>query len=205
MILRLNSMDIETAAAHCAETLAKPGAVALIPTETVYGLVCDWNDKAARDMIYALKHRADDKPLAAFMPDVESAVREFGPIPANAETVARSFCPGPMTIVVPDGRGSTAGFRIPDHPFGLALLRKHGRPLASTSANLSGQPAALSVEEALKSMDGSPSICIDGGGINKDSKASTVVVFDSKGCWKIARPGPISQEDIEKALRKEPN
>ena len=50
------------------EALQKPGAVLLVPTETVYGLVCDWADQAARDRIYAMKHRAENKPLAAFVP-----------------------------------------------------------------------------------------------------------------------------------------
>ena len=200
MILRLDTENLEAAARACAKELGRPGAVALIPTETVYGLVCPWSDKNARDRIYALKHRADDKPLAAFFPDVESVVKELGRIPENAEKAARRFCPGAITIVVPDGKGSTFGFRIPDHPFVLALLKSFGGPLASTSANLSGQPAALSIEEALKSIDGSPAISIDSGCIERDSKASTVVVFDEKGAWRIVRPGPVSQEAIAEAL-----
>ncbi len=201
MILRIDAMNIESSASRCAQELSKPGAVALVPTETVYGLVCAWSDQTARDRIYALKRRADTKPLAAFFPDVESVVKELGSLPPEAEKAARAFCPGAITIVVPDGKGSTFGFRIPDHPFVLALLKKFGGPLASTSANLSGQPAALSAENALKSIDGSPEISIDGGAIDKDSKASTVVVFDGRGGWKIVRPGPISQEAIAQALK----
>jgi L-threonylcarbamoyladenylate synthase len=175
--------------------------VALVPTETVYGLVCAWSCQEARDRIYALKHRADNKPLAAFFPDLESVRKQLPSLPGKAEKAARAFCPGPITIVVPDGAGSTFGFRIPDHPFVLALLKSFGGPLASTSANLSGQPAALSVEEALKSVDGEPEAIVDGGAIAPDSKASTVVVFCADGSWKIVRPGPITQAQLEEALR----
>jgi len=192
--------NLESLAENCARALSMPGAVALVPTETVYGLVCKWSDAVARDRIYALKHRADSKPLAAFFPDVESVEREFAPLPPAAKRAAMAFCPGAITIVYPDGKGSTFGFRIPDHPFVLALLKRLNAPLASTSANLSGQPAALSVEEALKSIDGKPAMTIDGGVIPKGSKASTVVVFDEQGSWRIVRPGPISQEQLEKAI-----
>jgi L-threonylcarbamoyladenylate synthase len=201
MLARLENRNLNETAANCAKTLKKPGAVALVPTETVYGLVCDWNDAGARDKIYALKRRADSKPLAAFFPDVDSVLKVFGPMPEKAERAARAFCPGPITVVYPDGKGSTFGFRVPDHPFVLELLKKFGGPLASTSANLSGRPAALSVEDALASIDGAPDFRVDGGKIPADSKASTVVVFDDKGAWKIVRPGPISQAQLEAALK----
>jgi hypothetical protein len=90
-------------------------------------------------------------------------MKVFGPMPEKAERAARAFCPGPITVVYPDGKGSTFGFRVPDHPFVLELLKKFGGPLASTSANLSGRPAALSVEDALASIDGAPDFRVDGG------------------------------------------
>jgi len=199
-IIKLSSTSHENAAAQCAESLAAPGAVALVPTETVYGLVCDWNDAAARERVYKLKHRADNKPLAAFMPSPEAAAKALGSsMPEAAEKAAKAFCPGPITVVVPDGKGSTFGFRVPDHPFVLALLLQRGAPLASTSANLSGKPAALSVEEALGSLDGEPDLVVDGGPIDPSSLASTVVQF-TESSWKILRPGPISQAQLETAI-----
>ncbi len=198
-ILELQGATLEDVAEECAKALSRPGSVALVPTETVYGLVCGWDDAAARDRIYQLKHRADGKPLAAFMPDVATAFKHLGGMPGNAMKAAEAFCPGPITIVVPDGKGSTFGFRIPDHPFVLALLRSFGGALASTSANLSGKPATLSVPDALGSLDGEPEMAIDGGAIDESSKASTVVQF-TEDSWSILRPGPISREQLEAVI-----
>ncbi len=193
MIIR----NCENALPETVAVLRGPGAVALVPTETVYGLVCDWNDKAARARIYELKHRAENKPFAAFVPDLESLPQEVDTIPEAARKICEAFCPGPVTLVVPDKSGSTFGFRIPDHPFILKLLREYGGALASTSANLSGAPAALSMEDALKSIDGEPEIAVDGGVLPSDSRASTVILVQADSSWRILRPGPVSEQSLK--------
>ncbi len=190
-------LNSESALSETVAALRSPGAVALVPTETVYGLVCDWNDKTARNRIYELKHRAENKPFAAFVPNIESLPPEVDAIPEAARKICEAFCPGPVTLVIPDKFGSTFGFRIPDHPFILKLLREYGGALASTSANLSGTPAALSVDEALKSIDGEPEIAVDGGGLPADSKASTVILVQEDSTWRILRPGPVSEESLK--------
>ena len=110
--------------------------------------------------------------------------------------------PGPLTLVVPDGHGSTFGFRIPDHPFILALLSEVRMPLASTSANLSGEPPALNVPDALRSIDGTPDLVVDGGPIAPGSPASTVIQVGEDGTWKILRPGPVSEEAVRRTLER---
>lgn len=181
--------------------LKKRGAVLLVPTETVYGLVCDWEDAVARDRIYAMKHRAENKPLAAFLPNVEYAETLCGcPLPEIAEKLARAFMPGPITLVVPDSKGSTFGFRIPDHPFILSLLKEYGRALASTSANRSGQPPALEVEYALETLAEPPAYVVDGGKLPEDSIASTVVLASADHSYRILRSGIITQDMIESVL-----
>jgi L-threonylcarbamoyladenylate synthase len=110
-------------------------------------------------------------------------------IPRAARILAEKFCPGPITIIIPDGKGSTFGFRIPDHPFIIELLKASGRTFASTSANLSGQPAALNVDDALASIDGTPEVVVDWGPLPPDSKASTVVMVNADSSWKILREG----------------
>ncbi len=180
--------------------LSEKGSVVLIPTETVYGLGCDATDPVATGKIYDLKKRADNKPLAIFVRHVRMLDGMGIRLPKAAEKIADAFCPGPITLVVPDGRGSTFGFRIPDHPFVLELLEQYGRPLAVTSANLSGEPAALSVKEALASIQGEPDAVVDGGALPADSKASTVIMVFEDSSFKILRPGPVTEDDIRKAL-----
>ena len=115
--------------------------------------------------------------------------------------MARAFLPGPITLVVPDASGSTFGFRIPDHPFILALLKKFGGPLASTSANRSGQPPALEVGYALKTLADKPDVVFDGGALPQNSIASTVVLVNADNSYKILREGRITPSMIERALK----
>ena len=191
----------EAALDSCLDALRRPGSVLLVPTETVYGLVCDWRDEAARARIYQLKHRSETKPFAAFLPSVGSVSSCIPQLPDTARIFAETFCPGPVTLVVPDGAGSTFGFRIPDHPFILKLLKAYGAPLASTSANRSGMPAALSVDEALRTIDGEPDVAVDGGILAPGSKASTVILVNADSSWKILREGPVTEAMLKQALR----
>ncbi len=172
-------------------------AVLLLPTETVYGLVCAWNDSAAREKIYAMKRRSADKLLAAFVHDTAALRGCCPPLPELARRFAGAFCPGPITLVVPDGLGGTFGFRIPDHPFLLRLMEEYDAPLASTSANLSGLPAALTAEEALSSLVSEPELLYDAGRIPASSGASTVVSVDAACHWRILREGPVSRCMLE--------
>lgn len=193
--------DRSEAVKKCLEALAVKSTVILAPTETVYGLICDWDDASARERIYKLKHRAENKPFAAFVPSVAHVSKYVTEIPRAARILAEKFCPGPITIIIPDGKGSTFGFRIPDHPFIIELLKASGRTFASTSANLSGRPAALNVDDALASIDGEPEVVVDWGSLPPDSKASTVVMVNADSSWKILRDGPLSHDDIISALK----
>ena len=174
-ILSLSESGLDAAVEAALSALAVPGAVILVPTETVYGLVCRAADAAAVRRIYELKDRDFSKPLGWFVADwrtlADSGVRLEG-LPAE---LAAKYCPGPITIIAPKTDGGTIGFRVPDHPFILELLRRIGRPLAQTSANHSGHPNALTVEQALAELSGELPLAIDGGPIPPDALASTVV------------------------------
>jgi len=172
-----------------------------VPTETVYGLICDWGSSTARERIYSLKKRREDKPLAMFVPSLAS-LSELGiKLPPMAFALGKTFCPGPITIVTPGVDGETIGFRIPEHPFILKLLQHFGGPLASTSANRSGEPATLCVEDALASLEGCPDIVIDDGRLGSASQASTVVFCDAS-TYRIIRHGPISEAQIRNVIEK---
>lgn len=177
-----------------------PGAVLLIPTETVYGLVCRWDDAAAREKIYALKERDGRKPLAMFAADAPMLENTGVILAGYPAKLLRDFTPGPITIIAPNRDGATTGFRIPDHPYVRALLARGGMPLASTSANHSGSPNALTVQEALAELAGEVDLVIDAGAIPPDSLASTVVDVSKPGECRILREGPISEQRIFEAI-----
>lgn len=185
------------------QILSTPGGVVLVPTETVYGLVCDWQDEAARDRIYKLKGRSENKPLAMFA-DSAAMAEKFGvKLNESANILLNKFAPGPITVIAPaDGKYPTVGVRIPDHTFVLELLKAHGRPLASTSANASGMPNVLTVQDALEQLNGTIDLAVDGGTLPEDAAASTVVSVCTD-TMQILREGPISAGAIAEALRSD--
>lgn len=182
----------------CVEALKGRGNVLLLPTETVYGLVCDYEDVAAREAIYEMKKRDKSKLLGAFLPDL-ALLPSTCRLSEKASLLAEKFMPGPFTLVLPDGTGGTFGFRIPDHPLLAKILSSSGKILAQTSANLSGTPPALSPEDALSTLEKEPFLAVDGGRIPADSLSSTVV-FAEGDFIKILREGAIPRQEIEDAL-----
>jgi L-threonylcarbamoyladenylate synthase len=195
----LGKDDRDEIVKSCIEALKQPGCVLLLPTETVYGLVCRWDDEKAVERIYELKGREKAKPLALFA-DSTNTLRKFDiELNDKAEKVASRLCPGALTVVVPAASGQTVGFRIPDHPFVLELLGELGYPLASTSANRSGEPNALDAKSAVKMLDGEVDVVIDGGDIPANRQASTVVIISREG-YKILRHGPVSESQLKEAM-----
>ena len=174
-VLKLAESGVDAAADAVLEALAGPGAVVLLPTETVYGLVCRADDAAARQRIYYLKDRDASKPLGWFVADWRMLAGYGVRLEGLPEQLAVRHCPGPITIIAPRQDGGTTGFRVPDHPLVLAVLRRIGCPLAQTSANPSGHPNALTVQAALAELSGDAALAVDGGPIAPDALASTVV------------------------------
>lgn len=171
----LAGSEAETAAAQAAAILRRPGAVVLIPTETVYGLVARYDDPAAAARIFQLKGRSGNKPLGWFIGDWRR-LPDFGvAISGLPERLAARYCPGALTIIAPRADGGTQGFRVPDHPLLARLLELVGCPLVQTSANASGQPDAPDCRSALAQLDGAVDLAVDGGPLHPGARGSTVV------------------------------
>lgn len=187
--LLISCHDVYRAAAVTAEALNTPGAVALVPTETVYGLVAKVKDEKAYERIFELKQRSAAKVLGWFISDwydLEKYGVKLEGLPAQ---LAQKYCPGPITIIAPAAGGTTLGFRSPDHPFLRELLKLTG-PLYQTSANLSGEPDPKDVHSALAQLSGTPDIAVDGGALPENAAGSTVV--DASGEeLKILRQGKL--------------
>ena len=139
----------EVDALERAAAAVEQGAVIGVPTDTVYGLVCLCRDAAAIDRLFAVKERPSHKALPVLLGDAEqvrAVVRGAGgPV---AQALIERYWPGPLTLVLParsrlpaalTAGGETVGVRLPAQPFLRALARRVG-PLASSSANRSGEP-----------------------------------------------------------------
>jgi L-threonylcarbamoyladenylate synthase len=175
------------------------GGVVAVATDTVYGLVCDPADPAAVDRIFALKRRPGDLELtllAADIADLEGVVR-WNPA---ARELATAFWPGPLSLVLPVGerglaiprRRTTLSVRVPGHRRLRELLHQSG-PLASTSANRHGAPAATSAAVVRREFGAEIGIVVAGG--RPGGMASTLIDC-SVTPPHILRDGPIDSRRL---------
>lgn len=131
------------------------GRLIVFPTDTVYGIGTVPDDATATARLFDAKHRPRDLTLPVLTPTLEAA-RQVARFDDRAERLAAALWPGAMTMVLPrtdtstgwdlGGDGETIGVRIPSHPLALAVLAAAG-PLATTSANRSGDPPAVTCDE----------------------------------------------------------
>ena len=198
-LFNLNKENLDSIVNECSEQLNVPGSFLLIPTETVYGLVCSWKDEVARKRIYKAKKRPENKPFQLLVSNVKMLKTTEALISETTKKIIEKFCPGAITIIVPTNGKEKLGFRIPEHDFVISLINRLDSPLAATSANITGEPAALDAATALTTLNTQPDIAIDGGGLPKDSLASTVVEVAGNDV-KILREGPISLDEIKQVL-----
>jgi len=189
-----------TVLTECADMLLS-GGVVVIPTETVYGLVTLWNNTTGRQRIYDLKRRPSDKRLQMLAVNVASACVAGVLSDARLEVLARAFWPGPVTVVCRAAADDTVGLRVPNHEFVLALLRELKQPLAATSANRSGRPAADTAAAAVADLDGTPDLLVDSGQVV--GEASTVVSL-VRNAPELLREGPVLFADILTVLATAP-
>ena len=162
------------------------GGVAVIPTDTVYGLAAHPAHPDAVERLYSIKGRDARKPIALLAADAD-AVSAFGAtMPPPAATLAAERWPGALTIVLPCGDGFE-GFRVPAHAWTRRLLAKCGGTLRVTSANLSGQRPATDAPQALADVGLSADLVIDDG-ISPGGIPSTVVKVLPDGALQTLRP-----------------
>ena len=164
------------------------GGVAVIPTDTVYGLAAHPDFPEAVERLYEIKRRAAKKPIALLANDAEGAAKFLGGMDAQATRIVKKHWPGALTLVLPKGDGFE-GLRVPDHGWTRRLLAACGGVLRVTSANLSGQRAATDAPEALASIGLSADLVVDDG-ISPGGVASTVAKV-ADGEITVLRPGPV--------------
>lgn len=193
------------------------GELIVIPTDTVYGLACDaFNPEAVRRLLDA-KGRGPDSPPPVLIPGIPTLDALAENVPGEVRTLVKAFWPGALTIIVParesltwdlgDTHGTVA-LRMPNNEIALELLSETG-PLAVTSANVTGSPAATTVHEALEALGDAVSVYLDGGPSapspdSDNDRGSTIVDATGVSIGKeimIVRHGAIPDEAILEALR----
>jgi L-threonylcarbamoyladenylate synthase len=174
------------------ERLLRDGALAILPTDTVYGIGCAAGLEDACARLYAVKERPSEQPTAVVFGSVERAVEVLG------EDVRSELLPGPVTLVVPNPGGRFAylcgpdaariGVRVPDLAPAVAELADAVGGLALTSANRRGEAAPGRLSEVPSELLSAAAVVVDGGTL--PGIASTVI--DLTGSQpRVLRPGPI--------------
>jgi len=192
----------------------------VVPTDTVYGLACDAFSHEGVTKLLAAKGRDRQAPPPVLIGNAAALEGLAQDIPQLAHKLAETFWPGALTMILKsqpsltwdlgETRGTVA-LRMPDHKIALALLQETG-PLAVSSANLTGEPAAITCQQAEIALGSKVKVYLDGGASPK-GEASTIVdmtglvdtVSESSelittGKVRIVRRGPLSQQKLATVL-----
>ena len=201
--------ELLTQAADDARAAIERGECIVLPTDTVYGIGADaFNPEAVQRLLDA-KVRGRDMPPPVLIGEA-SLIRALAvDIPDEARQLIARHWPGPLTIILnrqPSLRmdlGDTEGtvaLRVPDHELARDILRATG-PMAVSSANLSGLPAALTCDEALGQLGAKVSVYLDGGRLGDEGQpASTIVDFTQADHGQILRRGVLTREVLAEIL-----
>jgi tRNA threonylcarbamoyl adenosine modification protein (Sua5/YciO/YrdC/YwlC family) len=176
------------------------GKLVIIPTETVYGIAVNTQDKASLDRLYKIKQRPKDKPFSQLICDENDVDKLCIDIPRQAYKLIDKFWPGAMTLILKAASGGSIGLRLPASRVARGIVCFSDAAVACPSANISGKPPAVTFEEAIQDLNGMVDLAIDAGK-TKLSKESTIVDLTGASL-RIVRQGAISQSEIEEAAAK---
>lgn len=182
------------------QTLASGGLVAF-PTDTVYGLAAGLFNSEGIDRLYEAKSRSANKAIAVLIAEIDQLSRLTPGLTPSAQRLAARFWPGALTLVVPKHPDlpanlsplPTVGVRMPDHLFARALMRLTG-PLATSSANISGESNTLDARQVMEQLEGRVELILDGGTV--PGGVPSTVVDCTQDPPIILRQGALSSETI---------
>ena len=200
-------IPLSTTAIDEAASAILRGEIVVHPTETCYGLACDLSKPEVVSRLFLVKARPPAKPVSALFPTVEEAKR-YVRWNDRAEALAAEHLPGPLTIILPfrddapqrilptPGGWTSVGVRVSSHPFAAALAAAVGRPIATTSANLHGQPVPYDPSVIVGSWGSAtaavvaPDLFVDAGTLPR--VAPSTVIDLTEGLPQVRREGPVA-------------
>lgn len=200
------SAEDRESAIEAASLAIQRGHLVVLPTDTVYGVAADAFDPAAVSSLLAAKGRGREMPPPVLVSAISTIDALAVNIPSYARALVEEFWPGPLTLVchqqaslqwdLGDTRGTVA-VRMPNHDIALEILERTG-PLAVSSANRTGMPAATDAEQAMEMLGEEVAVIVDGGA-SPGGEASTIV--DATGPQgRVLRRGALSLETLNKVL-----
>jgi L-threonylcarbamoyladenylate synthase len=188
--------------------ILQAGGVIAFPTDTVYGLGCLVTLSSSIDRLFEIKERDTTKAIAVLIGDLDQLDQVTIRIGEKALRLAEKFWPGALTLVVPRNPKlpanlsplPTIGVRMPNHAFARALLQRSG-PLATTSANISGQPNPVTAQDVLAQLADRVDLVLDGGSC--PGGIPSTVVDCTANELRLLREGALTRKMLELALGAE--
>jgi L-threonylcarbamoyladenylate synthase len=188
--------------------------IAVIPTDTVYGLACSPQSDIALRRIYELKGRPPAKPAAVMFFELQSALESLEELGPRTRAALRALLPGPITLLLanpselfplacdPTGEGAgLLGLRVPVLEGSLRALAGVGVVAAQSSANFSGGHDPRRLQDVPAELRMGADLVLDGGEL--PGAASTVLdlsTYEQSGRWRIVREGPLARPVLEQLL-----
>lgn len=179
-----------------AVAVLRSGGIILYPTDTIWGIGCDATNPKAVEKIYKLKESGDKKSMLVLVDSVDNVARYTGKVPEVAWQLLE-LSDKPLTLILPGAHGiaenlipeeGSVGIRVPGHEFCHALLRRFGRPLVSTSANISGQPAPAFFGEISEKIKNAVDLIVDlAYEKGATGKASPIIQLKANGEVRVIR------------------
>ncbi|OBI82758.1 L-threonylcarbamoyladenylate synthase [Mycobacterium sp. E740] len=202
--------DERTRGIASAISALKGGRLVVLPTDTVYGIGADAFDNEAVAALLAAKGRGRDMPVPVLVGSWHTIEGLVYNVPDAARELIRAFWPGALSLVVRQAPSlqwdlgdayGTVMLRMPLHPVAIELLRDVG-PMAVSSANISGRPAAVTAEEARGQLGELVEVYLEAGP-SAQQAASTIIDLTGTDP-RVLRQGPVTAEAIATVLGVEP-
>ncbi len=183
-VLKITDEDFDSAL-DSAYGVLKNGGIIIYPTDTAYGIGCDADNEDAVKKIHEIKRSGPEKPLSVMVGD-------FGTVDYYCENgiwediIMKKYLPGPYTFIlklhrpIAASKNDKLGIRIPDNLFCQYLAQKFGRPIITTSANITGDDSPLKFEDVKMEVLEKVDLAIDGGPTKMQSPSTIVDLVEHK-------------------------
>ncbi len=180
-------------------SMIREGKIGALPTETVYGLAANLDREDVVRRVYSIKERPLDKPSSLHIASPSDVDFFVDILPPYGYRLIERFWPGPLTVIYYQKDSSkTVGLRCPDHPVTSLILKESLCRVIMPSANISGQPPAVSIEEVERVFDGKIDFIVDS--LPPRFKVSSTIVDLTLRPPQLLREGAIPKKDIEELL-----
>lgn len=171
-MLKKDVSGIVSKSLDLAVTHLRNGGIVAFPTETYYGLAIDPDCDLAVKKLFKVKNRPADKPLLLLIEEETQLHSIVESVPLAYRRLIKKYWPGALTLIFSAGRSlnhqvtgntGTIGIRISPHPIARELVKRMGKPITATSANISGFPPAQTAQEVIEMFGPNIDFIVDGG------------------------------------------